>query len=341
MSKRVCLSSINSRVIFGCILLLGVTLVVACEPRPSEIPLEEVRVQLAWKHQAQFAGLYAAEQNGYYTKEGIEVNFIPRPGPAYDVIEPLVDGAADFSINSGVGVLTARSEGAPIVAITAIYRRYPLAFMAMDGSGILQPDDFPGHSMRTTSPGGSTVVFNALMARFDLDPTSVIQIDAGFDLSPFYNGELDIWPAFITNEVIAARAEGYEVNLILPDDYGVHLYGDILFTTEMMIVKNPDLVFRFLRATLKGWRWAIENPKEAGLMTLEYNSELNGDLQVAQMEASIPFIHTGDNQIGWMRAEIWENMYVILEEQGLLDASYNVEDVYTMEFLERMYGEEP
>lgn len=340
---RICVSinNLNSKILFGCILLLAGIFLVACEPQETETKLEEVTVQLVWKHQAQFAGLYAAEQNGYYAEEGIEVNFMPRPDPSYDVIEPLVEGSADFGITYGIGILTARSEEVPITAIATVYRRYPLAFIALEGSGITQPGDFPGHTMRATSPGGSSVTFQALMARLGIDPNSVEQVDVGFDLLSFFVGEVDIWPGFITNEVLTAREQGYKLNLILPDDYGVHLYGDTLFTTEEMIEKNPDLVFRFLKATLRGWRWAIENLEEAGVMALEYNPTLNPDHQISMLEASVPLVHTGDDQIGWMRAKIWQDMHDLLLDQELMDEPFNVDDVYTMEFLNEIYKSEP
>ena len=76
-------------------------------------------------------------------------------------------------------------------------------------------------------------------------------------------------------------------------------------------------------------------------MVEAYNPEADIANETDSLIASVPFIHTGEDQIGWMRPEIWEYMYDILIEQGLLDASYKVEDVYTIEFLERMYGGEP
>ena len=170
-----------------------------------------------------------------------------------------------------------------------------------------------------------------------LDPDTVRELDVGYDLSPFLAGEVDIYPGYITNEVLTARKQGYEVKLILPGDYGVHLYGDTLVTTDQSTEENPDLVLRFLRATLRGWQWAIENPEEAGPLALKYDSELDAAHQVAQMEAFVPLVHTGEDHIGWMKGEVWQGIYDILAQQGLLDEVFDVEDVYTMEFLEKVY----
>ena len=321
-------------------LLLAVAFCAACGPQEVEQPLDEVTVQLSWHHQANAAGFYAADQQGYYAEEGLAVTLLPLPGPGADPMAVVMDGTADFGVNFGAGVVTARSQGLPITAIATFYRRYPLAFMTLASSGITRPHDFPGHTVRTLAPGGSAVVFGAMMSRLGLDPDSVQEIDIGYDLSPFLAGEVDIWPAYITNEVLKAHQQGYEVNLILPEDYGVHLYGDILVTTDQLIEENPDLVLRFLRATLRGWRWAAENSEEAGPLALKYDPELDAAHQVAMMEASVPLVHTGEDEIGWMRAEVWQGIHDILLEQGLLDEPVDLDEVYTMEFLQKVYGRE-
>jgi NitT/TauT family transport system substrate-binding protein len=99
-------------------------------------------------------------------------------------------------------------------------------------------------------------------------------------------------------------------------------------------------VLRFLRATLRGWQWAVENPEKAGPLALKYDPTLDAAHQVAIMEASVPLIHTGEDHIGWMRAEVWQGMHEMLLEQGILDEPVDLDKVYTMEFLHETYGGE-
>ena len=113
--------------------------------------------------------------------------------------------------------------------------------------------------------------------------------------------------------------------------------SDTLFTTEQLIEENPDLVTRFLRATLRGWREAIEDTEEAVAITLKYAKEADAELQTQMIEASLPRAHTGKDHFGWMRAEVWEGMHDILLEQGILEEPFDVGEVYTMEFLESIY----
>ena len=90
---------------------------------------------------------------------------------------------------------------------------------------------------------------------------------------------------------------------------------------------------------MKGWRWAIENPDEAGVLALNYDSTLDAGLQVKQMLAGIPLIHTGEDQIGWMRAGVWQGMIDWLQMEGDLKGSVDLDEVYTIEFLQKIYGE--
>ena len=142
----------------------------------------------------------------------------------------------------------------------------------------------------------------------------------------------------LTGGVLRLRQAGYKVNLIWPGDYGIHMYGHTLITTDRMIAENPDLVTRFLRATLRGWREAIEDPEAAVAIILKYAREKDSELQTLMMEASVPLIHNGEDRIGWMRAEVWQGMHQILLDQRILPGAVDPDKVYTMEFLQRIYG---
>ena len=113
---------------------------------------------------------------------------------------------------------------------------------------------------------------------------------------------------------------------------------DIIITTARLIDENPGLVERFLRATLRGWRYAIENPDEAVAATLQYDDTLDKEHLELVMEAQVPLIHTGIDDIGWMREEVWEEMYQLMLNHGILDAPLDTKTVYTMDFLHKVYG---
>ncbi|MBC8505085.1 MAG: ABC transporter substrate-binding protein [Anaerolineales bacterium] len=310
------------------------TSMVACGVTSVEQQPDQVTVQLKWRHQAQFAGFYAAVQQNYYADENIEVKLLPG-GPTATLIDSVVEGGADFGVTSADDLLGARTEGIPVKAIATIYRRNPLVYFSLPDSGISRPQDFVNTTIRVGA--NQQVIFDALMAQVGISPDQyTISRDPGLDA--FYTGDIQVSNGYLINEVLAAKSQEIDLNVIFPDDYGIHFYSDTIFATDEFLASSPDLTARFVRATIKGWRWAIENPVEAGKLALIYNSDLEVNLQVGMMEASVPLIHTGEDQLGWMRRDIWLGMQEILLEQGVLESAVDIDQVFTLEFLEQTDG---
>lgn len=134
------------------------------------------------------------------------------------------------------------------------------------------------------------------------------------------------------------RKKGMKLNLIWPGDYGINFYSDTLATSEKMISDNPDLVERFMRASMQGWQDAIEDYRQAVIVSLKYVHDQDSDMQTAMMEAMLPLVHTGEDQIGWMKPEIWHEMYGTLLDQGLLEKPFDVDQAYTMWFIKEISG---
>lgn len=305
----------------------------ACGGKPMPA-LTHVTVQLRWTHQAQFAGFYAADQNGYYAEEGLSVSFL-EGGPNVELVQPVVDGMAQFGVTNADGLLLARSMGQNVQAIATIYRRSPTVYFTLAESGITRPQDFVGRRIRVVR--ASAPIFHAMMANVGIAPGQYTEVNVPANLEPLYAGEVDVSSGYVTNEVLTARAAGYELNLIFPDDYGIHFYADTVFTTDDLIASEPNLVLRFLHASLKGWTYAVEHPTEVGAWVLKYNLEGDADLENEKMITSIPLVNTGEDFIGWMKPELWAGMERTLREQGVLTEPLDVTQVYTMQFIEEIY----
>lgn len=320
-----------------CLLLIILVLSLpACGPGVnSPPPLTPVTVQLSFSHQAEFAGFYAAEQQGYYAEEGLEVSFI-EGGPEVNFITPVVNGTAQFGVAQPADVILARAAGKPVHSIAVIYRRSPIVFFALSESGIRRPQDFIGKQIRSTTTVDQTL--RAMMAQIGIQPDQYEVVYLPSEVARFSSGDVPVWGGYINVFVIDVQRAGYEINIIYPDDYRIHFYGDVLITTDDLIAKDPELVRRFTRATLKGWTYAVENPQNIGEFILKYNSTADPELEVERMIASIPLVNTGDDFIGWMKPEAWEGMEQTLREQGVLTTPLDLEDVYTLQFLKEIYS---
>lgn len=177
-----------------------------------------ITVQLPWTHASQFAGFYAAEQQGFYAEEGLEVAFI-EGGPSVDRLAPVVDNNAQFSLAGGSELILGRAEGKPVRAIATIYRRSPLAFFSLEDSGITQPEDFVGKKVLVWP--SVRHIFKAVMARVEIPAEAYTEID-NQPFSALLSGEVDVANGYVTSQMVEAQMAGHDLNIIYPDDYGVH-----------------------------------------------------------------------------------------------------------------------
>jgi NitT/TauT family transport system substrate-binding protein len=322
-------------------MLLLVIAVVACESQQAKRAPDEVTLQLKWLHQAQFAGFYMAQEKGHYVEENIQVKFL-EGGQNIDIAQRVVSGQADFGVLTPEFIFPARGQGVPLKAIAAIYRRSAVVFVALADSGIVRPSDFMGKTVATRDPAGSQkdfeLQFHAMMKRLGLAVSKVKIVPFDPAYTGFYNGKVEVTPCYSTGGLIKMRQKGLKLNLIWPSDYGIHFYSDTLVTTDRLISEKPDLVTRFLRATLRGWQDAIEDYRQAVTVSLKYAQIKDSEFQTGMMEAMLPLVHTGEDQIGWMKAEIWQGMYQILLEQRLLTGPFDIDQAYTLRFLNEIYG---
>jgi NitT/TauT family transport system substrate-binding protein len=289
----------------------------ACGTQPAA-ELTPVTLQLAWTHQAQFAGFYAAEG-----------------GPSVVGVEQVLNGSAQFAVIGADVLVVARSQGKGARAVAAIYRRSPRVYMSLRESAITKPEQFIG---KTISLGrGQRAPFDGMMRSLGISADQYTVVDSTAGLDTFYSGQVQVRGVYLTNEVLAARAAGHPVDIVYPDDYGIHNYGDVLIASDVLLAKDPDLARRFVRASLKGWSYAVEHPTDVGPMVKKYNPTADVALENDKMLASIPLVNTGEDFVGWMRPEMWSGMEHMLQEQGALAGPVDPQQVYTMEYVSAFY----
>lgn len=305
----------------------------ACGLQRDGGPSDEVVVQLKWMHQAQFAGFYVADKLGFYTEENIDVTL--KPGgdeiSSDGIISDLVKGEVDFAILGGDMLLDARCRGEPVVAIAVIFQRNPYVYVTLRDSGIVSPYDLVGKKIMVPEDG--RVQHNALIRKLDIPKNSIELVPYERSTEPLTSGSVDAYMAYRTGPALAFEEQGYETNFIWVDNYGIRLYADTIITTEKTISGNPSMVKRFLRATLNGWRYAIEHPEEAVEATKEYDVRLSKFRQLRMMQVQTPLIHTGKEKIGWMNRDVWIRMEYILLGKDIIE----IDEAFTLKFLNEIY----
>lgn len=300
-------------------------------------PATPVTVQLAWLNTAEYAGFYEAEEKGYYANENLAVD-LKELGDT-NPIDQVLAGKADFGLASADVLLSARAKGAPIVAIATIYQRSPVAFISLAENNIVRPRDLVGKKVLVHFDGTTGLVYRALLAAQGIDTSEVEGVlRKDFSNKQLLAGEVDVTDAFITNQPVQLAQAGHPVNVILASDYGIDIYANVIFASETTIANKPELVERFVRATVQGMQSAIEDPKGAAALTIARNPDLNLASETETMNRSLPLLNPAGGRPGTMRPEVWDITHQILLDQGILTEPLNVKAAYSLSFLEKVYS---
>jgi NitT/TauT family transport system substrate-binding protein len=272
---------------------------------------EAVTLRLKWLNQAQFAGFYVAQEKGYYKSAGLDVSIQPG-GPDFPAVQMVAGGNEQFGVTGTDQILIARSKGVPVVALSVIYRRNPFVLFSLAKSGIKTPADYVGKNVGVKIGGNEELIYRSVLAKANVDKAKLTEIPVKFDITPLLSGAVDVWPGYLINEVLAAKEKGFDVSIVYPADYGIDLYADTLFTTEKILREKPELVKKFVAATLKGWNTAIAAPEDAARVTVKYGDKLSYDHELAMMNASIPLLKPDDKPVGYMSEAGWESAQKLL-----------------------------
>ena len=296
----------------------------------SKNKLEKTSLRLKWVCQAQFAGYYSALKEGYYKDVGLSVTIDPA-GPNISPIQAVTSGVNEFGIAGAEQIITAIDNKVPIVAIAVIYRETPEALVSKKELNIKAPKDLEGKTVGVVYENDENL-YRLFLKKNNVDENSIKEVPAITGISQVMTDQVDAKMAYEMNDAILLELEGEKVNLLRFRDYGVKVYADTIFTTKEMVEKHPDKVKKFLKASLKGWNYAIENSEKSVSQLIEINPTLKYEHQLGYLKGSIPLIMT-DEKIGVSDSKIWENMIDNLYENKMIKKKIKASEVYTNEFL--------
>ena len=311
--------------------------VAGCASRPAPTP---VTVQLSWFHTVEFAGFYVAAEKGYYADENLSVT-LSAGGPGIDPVAEVTSGRTMFGITTGDTLIRAHIAKQDIVALATIFRANPLVIASLPESGIKRPEDLVGKRVGVVSAQLDSpfdIQFLAMLQAVQVDPAdlTLLPIEDYHGVNELLSGRLQaISGFFLTNEPIQARLDGYDPQLIFYSDYGIQVYPNVLFANRSLINEQPDVVQRFVRATLKGYQYAIEHPAEAAQLALKYDPTLDIALQTETMLAQIPLIDTGYVPLGTMDRSVWEATQATLLRENIIPFPIDLSQIFTNQFTQR------
>lgn len=326
-------------------IVLGVVLVTACTSEPATPTprlLDKVSLQLQWVTQAQFAGYYVALDKGWYQEEGIDLTINPG-GPDLVPVDLVSSGRHDFGTSLMADLVVAVQRGSPVVSIAQIQQENGLVLIAKKSSGIAEPKDFVGKSVGVWL-GGWEAQFDALVAKEGIAAEDFELVSQGWSMDPFLEGGLDVASAMIYNEyhvVLESGVKPEDLNIIDYADYGLDFPGDLLFTHRQTAEQNPDLCTRMVRASLRGWQYAVEHPEEAADIVLKYDESgvQTREHQLSMMDEIARLVQVSGHQLGHTDQTSLERVINTLLKFKVLDGPVQSKDVYTNRFWEQARAE--
>jgi PAS domain S-box-containing protein len=243
---------------------------------------EKISLQLKWLHAFQFAGYYAAKEKGFYAAEGLDVEIKPTV-PQQNSVTQVLNGQSQYGVADSE-LLCDRLNGKPIVVLASIFQHNPLVYFTLKNSNIVSPYEFKGRRIMDNSFGSSSL--QVMLYEAGISSSKMVYLPYSFNLDDLINGKTDIMAGYLTDETDYFRRKQIEINIIDPRNYGVDFLGDNLFTTEQEIRLHPERTQRFLRASLKGWDYALKHPDEIiQLILYKYNANKRLTAQHLRFEA--------------------------------------------------------
>jgi NitT/TauT family transport system substrate-binding protein len=325
---------------FISILLVVSLALVACTSQAASTPepLTSVTLQLQWVTQAQFAGYYVALDKGWYAEEGIDLTIIPG-GPDQAPIDLVVSGTRDFGTVLLADLTVGVQDGKPVIGIAQIQQSNGLLLIAKKSSGIQSPADLKGKKVGVWL-GSWEAQFDALMVQQNIAAGDFSLVPQGYSMTAFLNDELDVASAMVYNEyysVLESGVDAKDLNIIDYAEYGLDFPGDVLFTSRSTTEQNPDMCTRMVRASLKGWQYAIEHPEEAADIVLKYDQTgvQTRAHQLSMMTEIAKLVNFDGRQLGRSDEAVLQRTIDTLLQFDILKGAVLPGDVMINEFWEK------
>lgn len=306
----------------------------------AQVVNDPLKFRLKWLVYSSFASHIVALEKGFYSAESLDVQVLPG-GPGVDPIRLVGTGEDDIGLAGYEQILMAREKGIPVVAIGEDYVRSGVGFIAPAKSKISEPKDFVGHKVGILPGTDKYTLYVALMAKLGIQRKKIEEIPIGADMGFLFNGTIDVFPGFITNQPLIAEEKGFPVVVIDPYDYGVRPGGNVYFTSENTLKTKRSQLKRFLRATMRGIIVSQAMPdSDVVSLVLKHNSQLNRGAETKIWAATKRILLEKDpRKVGLMYDEKWAYTADISLKYGLIKSPARLNECYTQDLVKEILQE--
>lgn len=292
-----------------------------------------VKLQLQWFTQAQFAGYFAAVDQGFYAAQCLDVSILEG---GVDIVpqQQLADGAVDFALSWVPKALASREAGANIVDIAQIFQRSGTLQVSFKDKGITSPADFAGKNIGNWGYGNEFEIFAAL-TKAGLDPAAdVTLVQQQFDMAALLAGDIDAAEAMTYNEyaqvleaIDPATGKQYtadDFNVVSYEDEGVGMLQDAIWASGERLASDAaykDTATKFVAASIQGWAFCRDNAQACADIVVSKGSKLGASHQLWQMNEVNKLIWPAAGGAGMIDADAWDRTATLAQETKNLEGS--------------------
>ncbi|NHZ37283.1 ABC transporter substrate-binding protein [Massilia rubra] len=284
------------------------------------LALEKVVVQLKWQHQFQFAGYYAAQEQGFYREAGLEVT-LREAERGDDAVSAVTSGAAEYGV-ANTNLLVARGRGKPVVVLASVFQHSPAVLLVRaDATG--QPQLPASGTVMISSNSVELLVF---MKKFGPPLANYGQMRHSYNVGDLANGRVAAMSAFSTDQPYLLEREHARFATLTPRAAGIDFYGDLLFTSEAELREHPARAAAMRAATLRGWEHALAHQAETvDLIRARYPHRLSREHLLYEARGIVPLIEADMLEPGYSNPARWRAIASAYAGLGLLPADFSLD----------------
>ena len=296
---------------------------------------QKLVLALDWFPNADHAGVYAAQAQGYFAEEGLEV-ILQVPGNPEDPPKFVAADKVDLAISYQPDVIQAKAAGLPITAVGALVPVPLNSVLTLKTSGITTPAGLKGKRVAYPGIPSNEVYLQTMLKQAGVDRASVELVDVGFDLGPaLRGGRVDaIIGGYWNVEAVEAELQGYPVNVMKLEAFGVPAYDELVFiASEKGVREKAEPIRKFLRAVAKGHAYAVTNPEGAIDAVAKANPEMERELIARGVRLLTP-VWSAAIPFGRMDEGRWQTFVEFLYDNKLIEKKPAMDTLVTNRLLE-------
>lgn len=277
--------------------------------------LDKVSVQMSWKFQFEYAGFIAAKEKGFYREAGLDVE-LREYQHGVDTVSDVLSGKATYGLYN-TSIVVEEGKLKPIVLLGTYFQHSPLIFVAR--KGIKKPDDMIGKTIMGTKDEFKYSTLGLLLNHFGITSKNTRFVDHTFEVKDFITGKVDVMSVFRSNELYYLDKAGIEYEIIDPAEYGFVMSAVNLFTSPAEALEHTERTKRFIDATNRGWRYALEHPEEIiDFLLRKYPCNKSRESLEYEAQVTKQLLLTDFYTVGEVNPELTVRAFKQLAQAGML-----------------------